>query len=60
MKKRNGMSTAAILYLLSAIIWLVVAGVNFAKGQPVYGSVYVALVVLCLILAKRKAVEQKK
>ena len=60
MKKRNGMSTAAILYLLSAIIWLVVAVLNFTKGQPVYGGVYVALVVLCLILAKRKAAEQKK
>lgn len=54
MKKNNKMNTAALLYMLSAIIWLVVAGFNFMKGQLVYGGLYIALVVLCLFFAKRK------
>ena len=60
MKKGNKTNTAALLYLLSAVVWLLVAGFNFLNGQPVYGGIYIALVVLCLILAKRKNEEQKK
>lgn len=60
MRKGNKTNIAALLYLLSAIIWLLVAGFNFVNGQPVYGVIYIALVVLCLILAKRKNEEQKK
>ena len=58
--KEKKTNTAALLYMLSAIIWLLVAGFNFVNGQPVYGGLYLALVVLCLILAKRKNDESKK
>lgn len=54
MKKGKQTNTAALLYALSAILWLAVAVFNFAKGQPVYGVVYIALVILCFVLAKRK------
>ena len=58
--KEKKTNTAALLYILSAIIWLLVAGFNFVNGQSVYGGLYIVLVVLCLILAKRKNDESKK
>ena len=54
MKKGKKMSTAALLYGMSAMIWLVLAGMNLSKGQPVYALVNFALVVICLIFAKRR------
>lgn len=54
-KKKN---TAAKLYLLSSIIWLLVAVVNAVNGQFGYAAVEVILAALCMILAKRKRDEK--
>ena len=58
MKNGKKKSTAARLYLLSSIIWLVVAGANAVNGQFGYAAVEVILAALCMILAKRKRDEK--
>lgn len=55
-KKKN---TASMLYLLSSIIWLVVAGVNAVNGQFGYAVIEAILAALCMILSKRKRDEKQ-
>lgn len=58
MKNGKKKSTAATLYLFSAVLWLVLAVVNAVNGQFVYAAVEVILAAMCLLFAGRKRDEK--
>jgi hypothetical protein len=58
MKNGKKRSTAATLYLMTSVLWLVVAAMNAVNGQFGYAAIEVVIAALCIVLAKRKRGEK--
>ena len=58
MKNGKKRSTASMLYLMTSVLWLVVAAMNAVNGQFGYAAIEVVIAALCIVLAKRKRGEK--
>ena len=58
MKNGKKRSTAATLYLMTSVLWLVVAAMNAVNGQVGYAAIEVVIAALCIVLSKRKRGEK--